>query len=573
MSLEVKYIDAPPGAQEDMETTAVNVNAMSVPELLPKGGVSTPWATLETYGWPLDGTRELLPEAPSVPAWSSSTSDDSAGILGVNRLGSFILGKAKSSGLLENPPVITLRFSERFSATGLSIAFAEDEWCNELHIAWYNGQTLLAEGTYFPDSPRWTLAQVVEGFDKIQIELHRTSKGGHFAKVNKIELGQNIVFARDELASVLLVHELDPTLSELTVDTMTVSIMDKHDRALYPQENQQMELYKNGKLIATQYITESAREGRNGYSFTCQSAIGLLEDDFLGGLYTEEPAANVVADIMDGRPYDLGAFSDAPVSGYIPVCTRREALQQVAFAVGALVITQETGVVRFSAIPEHVSGSFRKGEIFLGGSMETTPRIYKIDVDAHTYAPSEEVETLVEDEPISGEDVLLVFDEPHYAYELSGGTLLQSGANWVRISAAGAAVTLTGKKYMHNIVRHTKRNTLATAAERNNVQTIDSATLIHSGNVQSVLDRLFKINQLRQTLTQEVVVNDQHAGQMVTTEGPWEEGVKGYISAMVSELTQGGHTATVTIIGERKQPESAYRYAGEIYSGDMGVLF
>ena len=573
MSLKVKYIDAPPGAQEDMAVTATKVNSMSLQDIVPWGGSDNPWATLESFGWPLDGTRELIPEEPAVGLWSNVVSDGSAGVLGVNRLGGFILGRSEPTARISQPPVITLQFTESFTATGITVTFAEsvDEWCREMHISWYNGQTLLAEGTYFPDAARWMLVQVVEGFDQIKIELLKTSLGGHFAKIKRIELGQNVIFGREELASVSLINEVDPTLSELTVDTMTVNVVDKHDRVLYPQENQKMELRQNGVLIATQYIKESIRESRNGYSFTCQSAIGLLEDTFMGGMYNAEPLQNVVDAIMDGRPYVLGEFLNETISGYLPVCTRREALQQVAFAIGAIVTAQGDDTVRFSAIPEYVSGSFRKGEIFLGGSVETTPRIYKIEVDAHSYAPSEEVDVLVENEALDGAGVLLTFDEPHYDYAIDGGSIVESGVNWVRVMPEGP-VTISAKKYIHSTVRHTKRNALATAAERSQIQTIDSATLIHSGNVGKLLDRLFEVARLRQTLTQEVVVGTQYAGQMVAIEGAWGESIQGYISAMEAELTQGGHTATVTVVGEWKRPELVHRYSGEVYSGDMEVL-
>lgn len=574
MSLQVKYIDAPPGAQQDMTVSTEHANTMAVPEQLAGGAADTPWATLEAFGWPLDGSRDLIPEDPAVGFWSAEVTDESAGVLGVNRLGRFLLGKKEPTAQFATPPIITLRFSETFTATGITFLFSgsADEWCSQMRIQWYNGQTLLAERTVYPDAARWVLPQMVEGFDQIKIELIKTNKPGHFAKVQMIEIGQTIVFDREELTQVHLVNEIDPTLSKLTVDTMTVRIQDKHGRTLYPQENQKMELSRNGKLLATQYIADSTRQSRGGYSFSCQSAIGLLEDTFLGGLYNDAPVGDVVADILDGRQYDLGVFSESRISGYLPVCTRREALQQVAFAIGAVITTQGTDTVRFCALPETASGVVTKGKIFVGGSVETIPRFYKIAADAHSYTPTDAVVTLIENEALLGDDILLTFDEPHHSYAITGGTINRSGANWVRIRASGL-VTLTGKKYLHSAVRHTRRNTLATVAERNNVQTIDSATLVHSGNVQDVLTRLFRFAQLRQTISQEAVIESQHAGQMVSMEDAWGAVVQGYISVMESDLTQGGHTAAVTVIGQHRQPNAVYRYSGEIHAGDTEVVY
>lgn len=573
MSLEVKYIDAPPGAQQAMTVSAENGSSMASPEQLVCGDTTNAWATLETYGWPLDGSRDLVPEAPSVGFWSGETTDERAGILGVNRLSRMILNKAEAAEF-ETPPVITLQFPECFTATGITFTFGDcvEEWCSEMRVRWYNEQVLLAQKTVCPDAARWTLRKFVEGFDRIQIELLRTNKPGHFAKIQRIEIGQTILFGREELTAVHLVNEIDPTLSKLTVDTMTVNIQDKHNRILYPQENQKVELLRNGKLIATHYITDSTRQSRGGYSFSCQSAIGLLEDTFLGGLYSNTLLESVVVDILDGRPYDLGAFAALSVTGYLPVCTRREALQQVAFAIGAVITTQGTDTVRFCRLPESVSGVFAKGKIFTGGSVKTTPRFYKVEIDAHSYMPSETVETLINGEELSGDDILLTFDAPHHSYAITGGTIRKSGANWVSIQAAGQ-VTLTAKTYLHSTQRYTRRNMLATAAERNNVQTIEAATLVHSGNAKGVLDRIFQFAQLRQTMSQEAVIDTQYAGQKVSMEDAWGEMVQGYISAMESDLTQGGHTAKVTIIGKQHQPEAVYGYSGEIYAGNTEVVY
>ncbi len=574
MSLQIKYFDVPPGAQEAMAVDTENENCIAAPQQLAEGAQEHVWATLEAHGWRLDGSCALMPEDPSVGFWSREVSDERAGILGCNRLGRLQLNKENATAAFETPPLLTLQFPRSITATGLTFTFAprEQRWCSRMAVSWYSGQTLLVQKTVYPDAAIWTLAQLVEGFDRIRIELLQTDQPGQFAKIQKIEIGQTVLFGRQELTAVHLVNETDPSLSKLTVDTMRVSIQDKHSRVLYPQENQKVELYRNGALIATHYITDSTRQSRGGYSFSCQSAIGLLEDTFLGGLYSAAPIQSIVEEVLGGRAYDLGAFSDRQITGYLPVCTRREALQQISFAIGAMIITQGTGKICFCPIPQTSSGVFTKSRIFSGGSVKTAPHLYKVEVDAHSYIPANTAETLLENEQLHGDALLLTFDAPHHSYAITGGTLLSSGANWVSVCADGQ-VTLTGKPYLHTIVRHSRQNALATAAQRNNTELIQTATLVHSGNVGEVLERLYQLAKLRQTMCQEAVIEDQHAGQMVSMEDAWGEMVQGYISVMESELTQGGHTAQVTVVGRRKQPETAYGFSGEIYAGDTEVVY
>lgn len=549
MSLKVKYIDVPVGAQEAAQVEGQG-QPFADPQSVALGGKDIAYATTEPQGWLLDGNREMIPDEPNGFWWSEEASGE--------------------QGVFDKPPSLTFLFPSAYTATGLSFTFwpATNEWCSEIRITWYNGTSVLSQVVAKPDAPQWNIQHTVESFDKVQIELLRTNIPRHFAKVQKVEIGQVCWFDQDEIVSVSVVNEIDPLLSELTVDTMRIDIHDRRERALVPQKNQQMELYRNDKLYAVQYIASSSRQAKRYYSFSCQSAIGRLEDEYMGGIFNAEPVRQVLDDILDGFSYELHeSFQSRTVTGYLPICTRREALQQLAFALGAVVSTQGSSTIRIIPIPVEVSASFTKSDIFCGSKVKTDPRIAKVEVVAHKFTPSAEAETLLDAETISGSDVLVTFADPHHSYAISGGTITGSGANWVTITADGE-VTLTGKKYLHSTTRHTQRNPEATASERNNVYSVDEATLVHRGNVADVLKRLYAVSQFRQTLTQEAVITSQRAGQVVTSQNPWVEMLKGYITAMESSLTPTGHTASVTILGA-KVLFDGFRYSGELYSGDM----
>lgn len=549
MSLKVKYVDVPQGAQEAAQVEGQG-QPFSMPAMVSSGAQGAAYATLEPRGWPLDGSRELLPNAPEGFWWSEERSDE--------------------NGAFEVPPALTFTFPTPYTATGISFTFwpASGEWCSKIRVLWFNGNTLLAQTTACPDAPQWTLQQTVESFDKVRVELLATNLPGHFAKVQMIEIGQTMWFGKQEITSVHLVNEIDPTLSDLTVDTMTIAVKNKAGVSLVPQENQRMELYRNDQLLAVQYIAESSREAKQHYTFSCQSAVGLLEDDYLGGIYNAVPAVEVLDDILDGMEYELDEiFVEAALTGYLPVCSRREALQQVAFALGAIVSTQGGSAIKIGPVSQVTSHIFAKSQIFQGGKVETAPRVAKVEVVSHSYSKSQEEDTLLDEEQLIGENILLTFDEPHHSYSIVGGAITGSGANWVTITANGL-VTLTAKKYIHSTQRHTRSNAAATAQERNNVQVVEGTTLVHSGNIRAVLDRLYEIAQFRQTLTHEAIITGQHAGQKVAAVNAWGKQVRGYITSMESDLTPTGHTASVTILGVEVAAENALYFAGDLYAGE-----
>ena len=556
MSLTIRYLDCPQGAQENAVVTTGTAQPFADPQSIAAGGSGVAYATLEPGIWTLDGTRSLLPDAPAGVGWWSDA-------------------LSGADGRFDDPPAITLSLSAPYTATGLTFTFwpSTGQYCAEVYLEWYNGTTLLAQTTCYPTGPQFTLPYLADGFDRIRIELRATAAPYQFAKLQQLQIGQLVIFAQDELVQATLVNEIDPMLSDLTVDALAVTVRDRRNRTLLPQENQRMELYRDDRLLAVHYITDSSRQSGSVYTFSCQSVIGLLEDEYLGGIYNAVPVETLLDDILDGRAWQLdAAFAGQPVTGYLPVCTRREALQQLSFALGAAVSTQGTDAIVLAPLPEAVGATFAAGSIFPGAKIESRQRVARIDLTAHRYTPSTAMDTLIDGEEITGTGLLITFDQPHHSYAITGGTITASGANWVTITADGP-VTLTGLGYLHAAAVYTRRNATATAAERSNVLTVDGATLVHDGNAAAVMDRLYATAQLRQTLTQDAVIADQRAGQRAASINPWGRKTQGYITAMHSTFTRTGHTASVTILGVEVAASGVHNYAGELYAGDREVLY
>lgn len=532
MSLTVRYIDTPVGAQESAQVSGNEIQPCGSYSDVTAGVPDIPWATLEPGLWTLDGTRKILADnAKHTGWWSKSKSGD--------------------DGSFSTPPTIEIAFAEPYTTTALTFTFwpSTDQWCTGLNVAWYKGDALLAETATYPDGPQWELEQVVESFDRIVIQILSINKGNQFAKIQKIQIGKVYSFGRNEIITVRLLNEVDPSLCELSIDTLRIEIQNRNGRLLIPQENQQMEVYRNDNLLAVQYIQESSREATHYYTFSCQSAIGLLGNDYLGGIYVDVPVETVLDEIMDDRKYVLdGVFHDQTVTGYLPICSRRDALQQVAFALGAMVTSHGSDAIMLIPVPTAKTSSFDGSTIFPGAKATNAPRIAKVVLVSHSYTPTAEVKKLLDEEKIDGSDVLVTFDEPYHAYAITGGVISGSGANWVTITAHGP-VSLTGKTYLHSMMHNTRRNPEALASERSNILTVDEATLVHSGNAQAVLDRLYEAKLLRQTLSHDAIISGQFAGQRVHSVNPWGTYTQGYIKSMESTLTQGGHTAQVEILG------------------------
>lgn len=545
MSIKVKYLDIPDESREGVEAEGQG-QSFSKAEAVLTGLSDGAYATLEPFGWPLDGKRQVLPDTPGPMWWSSISSDE--------------------NGSFSQPPQLTVRLKTPCTATGISITFAPeaDEYCSRVRFNWLRGTVLLAQLTAESDGPYFSVSQTVENFDTVRVEFLQTSHPHSFVKVKALTVGIAHWFFADEITSVSAAGESDHLLSSLPVDTLTVTLRDKKGRDLRPRKNQKLQLYRDDTLLATAHIADSTREDGNSYRIHCQSILGLLEDDFLGGIYENVPVDVVLKQILTGIDYAKDPYFDAAsVTGYLPVCTRRQALQQVAFALGAAVRTDASGRVLLLPPEGVVHHAFRKDRIFRGQRIKTQTEVSRIELSAHSFRPSEEREELLRNQALSGENVLFTFKKPHHSYSVTGGTITESGENFVRLTAKGE-VSLSAGTYVQSTSSYVRENPAFGSTEQGNTLTVTEATLVHPQNAEAVLNRLWEGAALRQELTFQAVVTDQMPGQLVTAEDPWGGLVRGYITAMDWQLGQTGQTAGITVCGSRIPVQIAQFYSGEL---------
>lgn len=531
MSLEVKYVDVPLGAQEAASASTTVCQPFGWERNLTEGTPDFPWATLEPDSWALDGTRKILSDTPDVGWWS------------IHRSG--------ADGRFAEPPVIQIDFPQHYTATGITFDFwrSLNHWCSEISASWFRGDVLLQEVTAFPDAAQWVLEQINEDFDRIEIRLLATNIPGHFAKIRKITIGQIAIFGEDELVQVRLLQEADPSGCELSVDTLSVTVRDRKNRKLFPQKNQSLQLYRDDELLVSHYISDFSRQGQCDYSFRGKSSVGRLEDMYLGGI-VHTTAGDLLDDLLWDTPYVTNAgLGELELHGYLPVCTRREALQQIAFAICAVVTTRADGTICLFAPDLKAGGSFTDDCVFVGAKVTQKARIARVQLIAHSYTLGDKRDTLLNGEDVSGEDVLYLFSAPHYGYEITGGELTGQGDNWVTITADGA-VTLTALNYIHTTASYTKTDPKATPEEWGNVLTVKNATLVNPGNAGMVLGRLYDYCTLRDTLQQQVVMSGQQVGQMVHSVNPWNTATEGYLVRMESDFIGTSHRADITILGK-----------------------
>ena len=284
------------------------------------------------------------------------------------------------------------------------------------------------------------------------------------------------------------------------------------------QDGDEVFCYSDENLIGKFYFEELIQTGANRYRISAVSLIGrLLDSKHYGGIYVQVPAATILADILDGIRYSIDPeVAAATVSGYLPIASRRDNLQQLLAVTGATVKIDSAGAIDISAMSDVSTGIFDGARCYENGSVTTTKNVTGVKVTEHNYFPAGNVVTLFED-GLDGTEVI-EFSEPYHDLAIVGGTIVESGANYAKIAAKGA-VTLTGQPYTH-VTRMVTAGTVD-GNSTENVKSVSTCYLANPQVAQSIANRMYSFLACNTTISQDVLLGTERAGDVVSVINPY----------------------------------------------------
>ena len=288
-----------------------------------------------------------------------------------------------------------------------------------------------------------------------------------------------------------------------------------------------IECVSNGSTVVRHFFDSYKQTGKNKYTLYGLSVIGVLASKkHYGGMYTNTPVATVLADILSGYKYSVDAsVADLTITGYLPISTKRDNLQQVLFAIGATISTNADGSLQIYSMSNVVTSTLNKSKCFMDGNVQLSNPVTGVQLTEHNYFESSEVVTLY-DSGIYGTETI-EFSEPYHDLVVSGATLVESGVNYAVITGNGAA-TLTGKKYIH-----VTRVVTAADSKSGNIKQVDSAYLANPAVAQSLADRVFGYLKNNVTISQDILFEQERAGDVVSIIDPYTDKM---VTACTKEL-------------------------------------
>ena len=327
--------------------------------------------------------------------------------------------------------------------------------------------------------------------------------------------------------------ELDESI--LSFDTMNAEVCTTTVGAQLSAlpDNTPVIIYRDDKVF-TRFVKRSiARIGPSTYQIVGRSPMGALTNKkHSGGIYTGQTVAEVVTDICGNIPVLVKSiFAGIKLYGWLPYAdgksrSARDNLAQVLFAIGAYLGTDLNGVLRVDPLWNGTASIIDDGRPYTGGTANYDPPVSAVTVAEHQYVAGAEEKELFSGTAQNGD--IITFSEPMHSLSANGFSILESGANYAKISAGTG--TLKGKAYIHN-TRLVTRTVTKDAPE--NVESFLDATLVSLVNSSAVAKRLADYYKCRETITNGIVSGQEKPGHVVSVYHPYD---KKMVSACIVSL-------------------------------------
>lgn len=408
-----------------------------------------PYGTLERNQFLLDGSREIFPAAgpEDVPWWSDEKSDAEGGYV--------------------KPPSLEISFTQPHSSIGLTLYFAGD-YPARVRITWYTlyGSKLRSQ-VFYPDSSEYFCSCQVQNYGKLVIEILQSAFPFRYAKLDHVEYGRIWHLGREDIKTASVYEELDPTSATLSINTARLEIVDaagEFDPA--NQEGLWKSLQKEQKVSFTEYVDgipvdcgafylDTWECQKNLARFDMKDLLGIMDKTkFYGGrVYHREKAGAILEAVMDScgvENYQVEKeVADVELSGWLGIQSHRAALQQVAFACGAVADCSRRDGIRIYRPDRHVSRTIGTDRRFQGAKVSMEEYVSSVTVSYTRYTAGGEEKQISKGILAAGRH-RIEFGAPYLAESIraSAGIILEARTNYVLLELAeDGECILTGCRY------------------------------------------------------------------------------------------------------------------------------
>ena len=542
VDIEFGLYDASAAADATFKIDPLKYEDFSRPDKLAaiEGELPQRYGTLEYDYFLLDGSYMLpykISDDESIGIWSKALS-----------------GEGEEFAF---PPLLRVVFTTPHSSDGITFRFDESShnYCTRLYIKWFDASNrVMAVGWFYPDAEVFWCKKKVENYKKIEVRFYETSKPYRRLKLYGVGFGGTLGFGAEDIVSALILEEIDPTGAELPINTLdfelysdSFKLLDREGKFSLLQQGQRVRV--KGDIdgvslnLGTFYLEEPSAPSDTLTHFACVDAVGMLDRmPFRGAYFEDEPLASALSSVLKGSGIKFAlapALSSKKVSGVLYPCSKREALQQIAFASGAVADCSRSELINVGVLADT---PLALGKDFMADdhSIKQLKSVSEVRVTAHGYSKATEKIVFTGHLPVGTHTVS--WQEPASDIRLEGaqGVLKES---W----AFGARISLAQEVYISIKGRPIELKTAIASASVDvgeldvpTTQEVASATLVGSSAAADVAARLLAYSRERFSDEGTIFLSkDLAPGKKIDLESQDGKIISGHIESLETDLTGG----------------------------------
>lgn len=527
------------------------------------------YTTQERNDFILDGTATILPDTiTDVPYWTTRISGPAC--------------------VFPVDPVIQVRFGSPHTSIGLELYFAGD-YPVEVKVSWITPKERI-DRTYYPDNLEYFCACNVQNYTMIEIRFIRTRLPYQCIRLNHIKYGHEWTLDSQSIRSASVLEEMDITSATLSINTADIEIVDVNNDFELSQDNGMWRSLQRGQEISIvehlddttvdcgTYFLETWESSKNIVKLHMIDLIGTMDKTnfYAGQIYSNTPTGTIIDAIMSSCGIEKYVVdkdvADIVLSGWLGIQSHRAALQQVAFASGAVADCSRGDQIRIYRPDRYVSRTIGLDRKFQGTKITLDEYVSGVSVAYVQYTLASEATEICKSTLPAGE-TRIEFSDPYLPSSLtvSLGTIREAKTNYIVVSLPAAAeCTVSGRKYERIENTYTASVPVIDAGETEKTETYSGCTLMDSSRAPEVAEYILNYLQLRQTVELRYICQGEAVGNWCNIANAGGRYATTGISSQTLDLT-GGYIATATCHGY-STVSTEDTYSGEPYVGERGVI-
>lgn len=248
------------------------------------------------------------------------------------------------------------------------------------------------------------------------------------------------------------------------------------------------------------------------------------------GALTDFNRLNLMLSIADAIEYGDGV-ADLPIFGWIPVCSRREAMHQLLFSQNINLIKSPMGGYIFTRLTASAQGTIGDDDIYMEGSEEELSRAREVSVTEHAFSTTNLSSQVIFDNTQSdlaqGEYIAVFRNAPVYGTPTAGTgiTIISSNCNVALVTGRGV---ITGTPYVHSqaVVKSTNTDVLDGADV-----SVSDTTLITSANSDNIIKKLqaYYFKKISR-ITNSFIYDNERCGAVYSFKTPFSEQISAFLT-------------------------------------------